>query len=114
MLELYFIFYRVPKTMTRIAREQNRSALAWSLIGIGTWIGAELFVVFTVTFIYQIGVAAADWADPEPAGLRFVTYLVSLVAAVLALTGLTRRLESKAPYQYQPPQPPRFADKING
>jgi hypothetical protein len=111
MLELYFIFYRVPKTMTRIAREQNRSALAWSLIGIGTWIGAEMLVVFTLTVIYQIGIAAADWADPEPAGLRFVTYLLGLVAAVLAVTGLTRFLESKRRTRYQPPPPPVFSDQ---
>ena len=114
MLELYFIFYRVPKTMTRVARAQHRSALAWSLIGILTWIGAEMFVVFTFTFIYQVGVAAADWTDPEPAGLRFVTYLLGLVAALLAITGLTRWLESKGPHQYQPPPPPTFSDQING
>ena len=114
MLELYFIFYRVPKMMTRVAREQNRSALAWILIGIGTWIGAEILVIVTLTFIYQIGVATADWSEPEPAGLRFVTYLLGLVAALLAVTGLTRLLESKRPSQYQPPPPPSFSDKING
>lgn len=114
MLELYFIFYRVPKTMTRIAREQNRSALAWSLIGIGAWIGAETFVVFTLTFIYQVGVAAADWTDPEPAGLRFGTYVLGLIAAFLAMTGLTRWLESKPAHRYQPPPPPTFSDQING
>jgi len=115
MLELYFIFYRVPKTMTRVAREQNRSALAWSLIGIGTWIGAEMLVIFTLTVIYQIGIAAADWADPEPAGLRFVTYLAGLIAALLAVSGLTRLLESRRPTRYQPPPaPPVFSDEING
>jgi hypothetical protein len=115
MFELYFIFYRVPKTMTRVAREQNRSALAWSLIGIATWIGAEMVVVFTLTVIYQIGVEMGDWTDPEPAGLRFVTYLMGLVAAVLAVTALTRFLESKRPIRYQPPPPPPvFSDEING
>jgi hypothetical protein len=114
MLELYFIFYRVPKMMTRIAREQNRSPVAWSLLGIGTWIGAEIFVVFTLTFIYQVGVAAADWVEPEPAGLRFVTYLVALVAALLAVTGLNRWLESKRPSPYQPPPPPTFSGNPNG
>lgn len=113
MLELYFIFYRVPKMMTRVAHEQNRSALAWSMLGIGTWIGAEILVIFTLTFIYQIGIAAADWTDPEPAGLRFVTYLLALVAALLAVTGLTRWLESKRPVQHQPPPPPTFSD-VNG
>ena len=114
MLELYFIFYRVPKMMTRVAREQNRSALALSLLGIGTWIGAEMFVIFTFTVIYEVGVATADWTDPEPAGLRFATYLLALVAALLAVTGLTRWLESRRPTNYQPPPPPSFSDEING
>jgi hypothetical protein len=114
MLELYFIFYRVPKTMTRIAREQHRSALAWSLVGIGTWIGAEMLVIFTLTLIYEIGVAAAGWTDPEPAGFRFLTYLLALIAAVLALTGLTRLLESKRTARYlPPPPPPTFSDNVN-
>jgi hypothetical protein len=115
MLELYFIFYRVPKMMTRVAREQNRSALAWSLIGIGTWIGAEMFVIFTLTFIYQF-IVAGDWTDPQPAGFRFVTYLFALVAAFVAVTGLTRWLESKryAPYRYpSPPPPPTFSGNRN-
>ena len=114
MLELYFIFYRVPKMMTRLARQRNKSALAWSLLGIGTWIAAEMIVIFTITFIYQIGVMAADWTDPEPAGLRFVTYLLALVAALLAVTALTRRLDSKRPIHQPPPPPPTFSENPNG
>ena len=114
MLELYFIFYRVPKTMTRLARERNRSALAWSLLGIGTWISAEMFVILTLTFIYQIGVATADWIEPEPAGLRFATYLLGLVAALLAVTGLTRLLDSKRSSSQVPPPPPTFSNDLNG
>ena len=115
MLELYFIFYRVPKMMTRAARERNRSALAWSLIGIGTWIGVELFVIFTFTFFYQF-VVAGDWTDPIPAGFRFVSYLLALIAALLAVTGLTRWLESQRPaYRYpSPPPPPTFSENRNG
>jgi hypothetical protein len=114
MLELYFIFYRVPKMMTRAARAKNRSALAWSLLGIGTWIGAEILVIFTLTLIYQIGVATADWTTPEPAGLRFVTYLLGLVAALLAVTLLVRWLESPPRSQLQPPPPPTFSDNLDG
>jgi hypothetical protein len=114
MLELYFIFYRVPKMMTRVARERNRSAVLLSLLGIGTWIGTELFVILTLTFIYQIGVGMADWTEPEPAGLRFVTYLLGLVAALLAVTGLTRLLDSKRSFSQVPPPPPTFSNDPNG
>jgi L-asparagine transporter-like permease len=44
MIEIYFLIFRIPKMMTQLARERNRSALAWSLIAIGAWIGSELFV----------------------------------------------------------------------
>jgi hypothetical protein len=110
MLELYFIFYRVPKMMTRLAREQNRSALAWSLLGIGAWIGAEVVVIFTLAFIYQIGVIAAGWREPEPAGLRFLTYFLGLAAALIAVTILSRVLNSERTEKAlpAPPPPPTF------
>lgn len=112
MLELYFIFYRVPKMMTRLARERNGSALLWSLLGIGTWIGAEMLVIFTLTLFYQVGITAADWTDPEPAGLRFVTYLLGLVGAFVAITFLQGILSSKRANRYQPapPPPPTFSE----
>ena len=111
MLELYFIFYRVPKLMTRLARERNRSALAWSLLGMGTWIATEMLVIFTFTFIYQLGIIADGWSDPEPAGLRFMVYLFALVAALFAVTLLERFLRSKSatPYEPAPPPPPTFS-----
>jgi hypothetical protein len=55
MLELYFLIYRIPRMMTRLARERNRSALAWSLMGVGAWLGAELFVLFDASLIYVTG-----------------------------------------------------------
>lgn len=111
MLELYFIFYRVPKMMTRLAREQNRSALAWSLVGIGAWIGAEVVVIFTLTSIYQIGVIMAGWTEQEPAGLRFLTYLLALVAALITVTIVSRVLSSKRKDKPlpAPPPPPTFS-----
>ena len=45
VLELYFLLYRIPRLMSGLARERNRSALAWSLFGIGAWIGAEVGVI---------------------------------------------------------------------
>jgi hypothetical protein len=111
MLELYFIFYRVPKLMTRLARERNRSALAWSLLGMGTWIGTEMFVVFTFALIYQVGIITDDWTDPIPPGLRFMVYVLALLAALFAVTLLQRYLRSKSatPYEPAPPPPPTFS-----
>ena len=57
ILELYFLFYRVPKMMTRLARERGRSAWGWSLLGIGGWLGTELVVLLGAGFLYGVGAA---------------------------------------------------------
>jgi Kef-type K+ transport system membrane component KefB len=111
VLELYFIFYRVPKMMTRLARERNRSALRWSLLGMGAWIGAEFFVAIAFALIYEIGAAVLDWPRPEPVGLRVLSYFLALVAALGSTTIVSRVLMSKSKEQSfpVPPPPPKFS-----
>lgn len=108
MLELYFIFYRVPKTMTRLARERNRSALAWSLIGIGTWIGAELLVGFTVGVLYGVGVVFWGW--PEDSTPNAIAYVAALIAALVSVHIVTRILTNMPREKMfpSPPPPPEF------
>ena len=69
MLELYFLFYRIPKTMTQLARERQRSALAWSLLAIGAWVGAEIAVGVGVGLVYAIVIFVQQGLteDPPPA-----------------------------------------------
>ncbi len=112
VLELYFIFYRVPKMMTRLARERNRSALRWSLLGMGAWIGAEFFVAFAFALIYEIGAVLLDWPRPEPVGLRVLSYFLALVAALGSTTIVSRILMSKPKEDFfpAPPPPPKFSD----
>ena len=111
-LELYFLFYRIPKMMTHLARERNRSALAWSLLGIGAWIGAEFAVAFTLAVIYEIGAAVWDWPQPQPAGFRILSYIAALVAALGSATIVSRILRSKSAQELfpVPPLPPKFSD----
>ena len=109
MLELYFIFYRVPKTMTRLARERNRSALAWSLIGIGVWIGAELLVGFSIGFFYEIGVTLWGWPE-ESSTPNVIAYVAGLGAALIS-TQIAIRILTKMPREQDfpaPPPPPQF------
>jgi hypothetical protein len=112
VLELYFLVYRIPKMMTSLARERNRSALVWSLIGIGAWIGAEFAVGFTLAMIYEIGVIARGWPESQTAGFRLVGYLAALIAALASATIVTRILRSKSTHESfpVPPLPPRFSD----
>ena len=115
MLELYFILYRVPKTMTRLARERNRSAIAWSLLGIAVWIGAELVVMFGFGMLYGLGILIFNWPEDIPAGLKLLAYVVALLGALGSVTLLSRILrrlsveESFAP----PPPPPDFDSEPN-
>ena len=109
MLELYFLFYRIPKMMTRLARERNRSAIAWSLIGIGSWIGAELVVGFTFGLFYGIGVELWGW-PPRSQGLSLLVYLLALVAALVSVTMVSRILTRKPREEVSPPPPPEFLE----
>jgi hypothetical protein len=112
VLELYFLLYRLPKMMTRLARERRRSALAWSLIAIGAWIGTEFLVLFAFGFVYAIGIEFFDWPVPAPAGLKLFAYIVALVAALLSATIVSRLLTSKSAHKISrlPPPPPEFSD----
>ena len=112
MIELYFLLYRIPKMMTRLARERNRSALAWSLIGIGAWVGAEFAVALGIGLIYGLSAFFMGWPEEVPPGLRLMTYILALIAAIVSVTLVKRILRSKDANQTLPlpPAPPSFQD----
>jgi hypothetical protein len=110
MIEFYFIFYRIPKMMSKLAREQHRSPVIWSLIGIGAWIGAELVVAVTVGVTYAI-VAVANNLPGESLKIRALTYVLALAGAILSLWFVRRVLQSlPKPELELPPPPPSFVD----
>lgn len=109
MLELYFLLYRIPKMMTRLARERNQSALAWSLMGIGAWIGSELLVGFTFGVIHAIGIEVWGWPE-RSSGLNFLAYVLALAAALISVFLVSRVLTNKPREEVfpTPPLPPQF------
>jgi hypothetical protein len=108
VLELYFLFYRLPKMMTRLARERGRSALRWSLAGIGAWVGAELAVLLSAGIVYGVGAELLDWPMPVPSGFKALAYLLALLAALLSATLVSRILTRKrSGGSLLPPPPPR-------
>jgi hypothetical protein len=111
VLELYFIFYRIPKIMIRLARERNRSALGWSLIGIGSWIGAELAVGFLFGLIQAVGVLWWNWPEEQPLELSVGTYVGALAAAIASFMIVVRILRGKKSNVVLPvpPPPPDFS-----
>jgi hypothetical protein len=111
MLELYFLLYRIPKMMTQAARERHRSALLWSLIGIGVWLFTEFIVLIALVFGYAIVATALDWPLQFSSGFRFLAYIVSLVGALISVSLVRRRLLTTptAPLYSSPPPPPTFS-----
>ena len=108
MLELYFIFYRIPKMMSQLARERQRSAVAWSLIGIAAWLGAEIVVIVGIGVTYGIVSIATEGNVSEefPPLLRILTYVLALGAAIGSFLLTKRLLTSKPVPAFEPPPPP--------
>jgi hypothetical protein len=109
MLELYFVFYRIPRMMTRLARARKRSAWRWSLIGIGAWIGGELVAGFAAGLIHGIGIMLWGWPVRSP-GFSALTYILALAGALISVTIVSRILAGKSTEESfpSPPPPPEF------
>ena len=111
MLELYFLFYWLPKKMTQLARERNRSAVGWSVLAIGAWIGAEVGVFAAAGILYGIGSVFWGWEEPST-GAQLGIYLLALGTAILSVTVVFRILRAKPRHNVfpAPPPPPKFSD----
>ena len=111
MLELYFVFYFLPKKITQLARERKRSALGWSVLAIGAWIGAEVGVFASAGIVYGLGIELWGWEEPTVAA-QFVIYLCALGTAILSVTVVFRILKAKPRHDVfpTPPPPPKFSE----
>jgi hypothetical protein len=95
MLELIFLFIVIPKRMTRLARERNRSGLKWSFAAIGVWLGAE----FTAGFVLRVLIFLSSylWGTPEdPEKVSRVAYFPALAAALIGAEFMIRHLRGKS------------------
>lgn len=94
MLELIFLFIVIPKRMTRLARERNRSGLKWSLAAIGVWLGVEFVVGVVLAFF--IVLSSYLLGTPEnPEKVSSVAYFPALVAALISGEFMIRHLKTK-------------------
>ena len=111
MLELYFLFYWLPKKMTQLARERKRSAVGWSVLAIGAWIGAEVGVFACAGIVFALGIELWGWEEPS-SGAQFGIYLLALGTAILSVTVVFRILRAKPRHDVfpTPPPPPKFSD----
>ena len=114
MVELYFLIYRIPKMMIRLARERNRSGLVWTLLAIGSWIGAEIIVALALRVIYATGVVLLDWPQSISPAARFLIYLISLCGAIGGLMLVRRFLYNldRTRSVPRPPPPPYFEEEV--
>ena len=94
MLELIFLLIVIPKRMTRLARERNRSGLKWSLAAIGVWLGVEVVVGIVVAFL--IVLSSYLLGTPEdPESVSAVPYFPAFVAALISGELMIRHLRAK-------------------
>jgi hypothetical protein len=94
MLELIFLLIVIPRRMTRLARERNRSGLRWSLAAIGVWIGIE--IVVGVILVILIFLSSYLWGTPEdPEKVSGLAYLPALVAGLVSGELMIRHLRAK-------------------
>ena len=108
MIELLFIIFRLPRIMSQLARERNRSAIGWSLAAILAWIGTEVLIVLGYFVVYEIGKAQWGWSEREPRGLLLLIYIIALIAALVSADIVRRILRSMPPLETPPPPPPQF------
>ena len=96
MLELIFLFIVIPRRMSRLARERNRSALKWSLATMGVWVGAE-FVVSIVGVLLIFFSSAAFGVPEDPEAMSELAYIPALIAALVSAELMIRRLRAQPP-----------------
>jgi hypothetical protein len=94
MLELIFLLIVIPKRMTRLARERNRSALKWTLATILVWLVVETVVgVVLILMVFLSSHLLGTPEDPEP--VSTLAYIPALIAALISAEVMIRRLRAK-------------------
>jgi hypothetical protein len=88
MIEIYFLFFRLPRSMCRLARARGESGFVWSLAAIGAWVGAEIVIGTCTVFLMVL-------IDSESAVLLALGYVGMLVAGIYASERVRRRLQAK-------------------
>jgi len=85
---------------------------AGDLHGLLPSVGAEFAVALGLGLIYGLTAFFMGWREEIPVGLRLLTYIFALVAAILSVTLVKRILSSKDTNQTLPfpPAPLSFRD----
>ncbi|HKO36477.1 MAG TPA: hypothetical protein VJV21_08360 [Pyrinomonadaceae bacterium] len=85
--------------------------MGWSVLAIGSWIGAEVGVFASAGIVYALGIEFWGWEEPT-AGAQVVIYLLALGTAILSVTVVYRILRAKRRRDVFPipPPPPRFSE----
>lgn len=87
MLEIYVLFFYIPRKVRSLAKPRGQSVMAWSLMAIGAWIVAEIAVLFMILLMMTL------FRDLEESGLfMFATWVISFLAAAGAVSLVFRRL----------------------
>jgi hypothetical protein len=113
LINLLGVFAFVPWRILPVAREHGRSVVGWVLAGIGAWVGAELVVALCYAPVPWQGLQHWGWTERSLVWGLFISRAVGLMAAILAVEFVRRRLSSKAlrePVKTSVVQPQHSAD----
>ena len=95
MIEIMFLVYFLPKRMSILARERDRSALKWALAAIGAWLGMEVLINVVWGVLSAFGLALWDWSESSVRTATFVVYVVGLIGGMVSADLVRRRLTAK-------------------
>src|SRR5262245_17151031 len=98
MIELVFLLIVLPRRMAELARERNRSALAWGFAASCAWIAAEIIVSIGITIAGLLSAAVWGWPDSSST-LTVIAYFPALAVGFLAGHLVKKRLESLPPLE---------------
>lgn len=108
MIQIILMLIIVPKSIYPLAKARGRNGLLWTLIAIGVFFAAELFIIFVYTVSYFLGVFLFGWSEAvEKQSFTFFVDLLALIGGLLSVE-ILRRWLSKTPHTLitSPPPPP--------
>jgi hypothetical protein len=95
MIEIMFLVYFLPKRMSILARERDRSGLKWALAAIGAWLGMEILINFTWGVVSSFGLAFWDWSEATVRTATVAVYVIGLVGGMVSADVVRRLLTAK-------------------
>ena len=94
MIELFFVFFFIPRRIKALAKLRGENWIRWSLFAIGAWFGAQILAFMAITTVLATYAAIAGSVFNENLAVM-IAYFFGLVGAVMAATLVVKQLAKK-------------------